>query len=71
MCIRDRINIGLGRQVVERLRFTQDGLPAPGVTDSPLAPVPAPVPVAGVDGALGEALARLGGRIAAKGGSGG
>ncbi|MCQ8278333.1 DUF721 domain-containing protein [Acetobacteraceae bacterium KSS8] len=66
-----RINIGLGRQVVERLRFTQDGLPAPGAPDAPPAPIPAPVPVPGVEGALGEALARLGGRIAARGRSGG
>ncbi len=62
-----RINTGLGRQIVERLRFVQDDLvnPAPDAAEPARAPVP--VVVEGLpEGELQEALARLGGRIAAR-----
>ncbi len=61
-----RINTALGSRLVERLRFVQDGAPndAPA---APRAPVPTPVPVEGLpDGPLHDALARLGGHIAAR-----
>lgn len=67
-----RINAGLGRQVVERLRFTQDGAVAPGTPQEAAAPPAVPVDVPGLGpGGLHDALARLGGRIAARARSGG
>jgi hypothetical protein len=62
-----RINTALGCQLVERLRFVQDdGVLGPtGI--APRNPEPQPVPVDGVaEGPLHDALARLGGRIAAR-----
>ncbi len=62
-----RLNLGLGHNMVERLRFTQQtpgvavGAPAP----RPLAPVPRPENLP--EGALGDALARLYEGIKARG----
>ncbi len=61
-----RINTALGSRLVERLRFVQDGVRAadPAALRTP---DPTPVPVEGLpDGPLHDALARLGGRIAAR-----
>ena len=64
-----RINTALGSRLVERLRFVQDGVPN-HLPLAPRAPAPAPVPVEGLpDGPLHDALARLGGRIAARAGT--
>ncbi len=66
-----RINTALGSRLVERLRFVQDGVPdhLPVAARAPV-PAPAPVPVEGLpDGPLHDALARLGGRIAARAGT--
>ncbi len=63
-----RINTALGSRLVERVRFVQDGGPDAAAA-APRAPaaVAMPVPVEGLpDGPLHDALARLGGRIAAR-----
>ncbi len=61
-----RINGALGCALVERVRFVQQD-PAAGLAAAPSRAVPAaPVAVALPDGALHDALARLGGRIAAR-----
>ena len=61
-----RINGALGCRLVERVRFVQHD-PAAGVAAlPPRAADPAPVAVALPDGPLHDALARLGGRIAAR-----
>jgi len=60
-----RINGHLGHAAVEHLRFVQDGAPPP----PPPPPPPRPPPVAVADmpeGALRDALARLGGAIAGR-----
>ncbi len=62
-----RINTALGSRLVERLRFVQDGVPDGAAAAPPRMPDPTPVPVEGLpDGPLHDALARLGGRIAAR-----
>ncbi len=63
-----RINTALGSRLVERLRFVQDSVPdAAAASQRSPVPVPVPVPVEGLpDGPLHDALARLGGRIAAR-----
>ena len=62
-----RINGALGCALVERVRFVQQD-PAPGAVGdlAPRCPEPAPVAVALPDGALHDALARLGGHIAVR-----
>ncbi len=61
-----RINGALGCALVERVRFVQQD-PASGTPQAPPRdPEPAPVAVALPDGALHDALARLGGRIAGR-----
>lgn len=63
-----RINTALGRQIVERLRFVQDDSINAPADAAPRAPEPVPVAIEGVAaGELHDALARLGGRIAARG----
>jgi len=62
-----RINGALGQVLVERLRFSQEALPAASPDAPPLAPEPVPVALPDLpEGPLHDALARLGGRIAAR-----
>lgn len=61
-----RVNSALGRQVVERLRFVQDDSITGLADQEPRAPEPVPAMIPDLpDGPLHDALARLGGRIAA------
>ncbi len=63
-----RINGHLGRVVVDRLRFVQEALPAPGRAGGTTAPGPAPARIAGLpDGPLHDALARLGQAVRRRG----
>lgn len=62
-----RINAGLGRQIVERVRFVQEDVADAALAPAPRPPAPRPIPVAGLpEGDLHDALARLGARIAAR-----
>ena len=63
----ERINIALGRRIVERLGFIQDDRPLGLPSRPPRAPEPLPLAIADLpDGPLHEALSRLGGRIVAR-----
>ena len=60
----ERINTTLGRRVVEQLRFAQDGAPPP-LPAPPARPVPVEISDM-AEGELRDALARLGGAMAAR-----
>ena len=60
-----RINSHFGRLLVDRLRFVQDATAAARPLAAPPRPPPTPVAIDMPDGPLRDALAALGGRIAA------